>query len=76
MVLNLNIFGNMYILVNNSRMILGIFTTKEKLDYAVKVVRDNEDIKRLYYQKVETDIFDKTLLNFFTLHPEKLIEIN
>lgn len=66
----------MYILVNNSRIILGIFTTKEKLDLAVKVVRDNEDIKRLYYQKVETDVFDNTLLNFFTLHPEKLIEIN
>lgn len=66
----------MYILVDKFRILLGIFTTKEKLDIAVDVIRkENPDCGKMYYQEIIPDTFDKTLINFWTMHPEKLIEI-
>lgn len=66
----------MYILVNNSRMILGLFTTKNWLNSAIEVVREDKPGTILYYQKVEVNTFNTVLPNFFTIHPEKLIEID
>lgn len=66
----------MYILANNSRMILGLFTSKNWLNNAIKVIRDNNPGTILYYQKVTVNTFNTVLPNFFTIHPEKLIEIN
>lgn len=66
----------MYILVNNWKMILGLFTDKTWLNNAIKAVRKNTPEITLYYQKVETNTFDSTLFNFWTMHPEKLIEID
>lgn len=66
----------MYILVNNSRMILGIFTSKTWLNNAIEVIREDKPGTILYYQKVEVNTFNTVLPNFFTIHPEKLIEID
>ena len=65
----------MYILVNKSRMILGLFTDKTWLNSAIQAVRENDSHCVLYYQKVEVNTIDSTLINFWTIHPEKLIEI-
>jgi hypothetical protein len=65
----------MYILVNNSRMILGLFSNKTKLNNAIKIVRENTPETILYYQEVKVDTFSSVLPNFWTMHPEKLIEI-
>ena len=65
----------MYILVNNSRMILGLFSNKDWLNKAIEVVRKDNPGTILYYQEVEVDTFSSVLLNFWTIHPEKLIEI-
>lgn len=65
----------MYILVNKSRMILGLFSTKKNLTMAIKVVKEKEPDSKFYYQKVCVDNFDNILINFFTMHPEKLIEV-
>lgn len=65
----------MYILVNKSRMILGLFTDKTWLNSAIQVVRESDPRCVLYYQKVEVNTIDSTLINFWTIHPEKLIEI-
>lgn len=66
----------MYILVNKSNILLGLFTDKTWLNSAIKAVRESEPYGILYYQKVEVNNFDSTLINFFTLHHEKLIEIS
>ena len=65
----------MYILVNNHRMILGLFTDKDWLNKAIEIVRKDEPECILYYQEVEPNTFDSILFNFWTIHPEKLIEI-
>ena len=66
----------MYILVNKSRMILGLFTDKTWLNSAIQAVRENDPNGVLYYQKVEVNTIDSILINFWTIHPEKLIEID
>ena len=67
----------MYVLLNNSRILLGIFTSKEMLNVAIKAIKiDNPDCYRLYYQKVDVNTFDSTLMQFFTIHPEKFIEVS
>jgi len=66
----------MYILVNKSRMILGLFTDKTWLNSAIQAVRESDSNGVLYYQKVEVNTIDSTLINFWTIHPEKLIEID
>ncbi len=65
----------MYILVNKYRMILGLFTDKAWLNSAIQAVRESDPDGVLYYQKVEVNTIDSTLINFWTIHPEKLIEI-
>jgi hypothetical protein len=65
----------MYILVNNSRMILGLFSNKIWLNKAIEIVRKDTPETILYYQEVYVDTFDSVLPNFWTIHPEKLIEI-
>lgn len=66
----------MYILVNKSRMLLGVFTTKETLNMAIKVLKDKESGCLLYYQEFEPDTFSSVLIPFWTLHSEYLIEID
>ena len=65
----------MYILVNGSRMILGLFQNKTWLSNAIQVVRMDNPDAILYYQKVKVNSFNTILPNFWTMHPEKLIEI-
>ncbi len=66
----------MYILVNGSRMILGLFQNKTWLNNAIQVVRMDNPNAILYYQKVKVNSFNTILPNFWTMHPEKLIEID
>lgn len=66
----------MYILVNNYRIILGLFENKTWLNSAITVMREKEPGTILYYQYVEINSFEPILFNFWTLHPEKLIEID
>ena len=67
----------MYALLNNNRVLLGVFTNKEMLNMAIKSIKiENPDCHRLYYQKFEVDTFDSTLMQFFTMHPEKFVELN
>ena len=68
----------MYVLLNKSRILLGLFTSKEMLNMAIKAVKINnpDSCYKLYYQKVEVDTFDSTLMQCFTMHPEKFIEID
>ena len=66
----------MYILVNGSRMILGLFQNKTWLSNAIQVVRMDNPDAILYYQKVKVNSFNTVLPNFWTIHPEKLIEID
>ena len=65
----------MYILVDNHKMILGLFSNKTWLNKAIEVVREDNPGTILYYQEVKVDTFDSVLPNFWTIHPEKLIEI-
>lgn len=65
----------MYILVNKSRIIWGLFTDKTWLNSAIQAVRENDPDCVLYYQKIEVNTIDSILINFWTIHPEKLIEI-
>ena len=65
----------MYILVNNHRIILGLFENKTWLNNAIEVMREKEPDTILYYQYVEVNSFEPILFNFWTMHPEKLIEI-
>lgn len=55
-------------------MIRGLFTDKKWLNEAIKVIRKDKS-NTLYYQEVEVNTFDTILINFWTIHPEKLIEI-
>ena len=64
----------MYILVDNHKIIRGLFTDKKWLNEAIKVIRKDKS-NTLYYQEVEVNTFDTILINFWTIHPEKLIEI-
>ena len=66
----------MYILVDNHRCILGLFTDKTWLNEAIKVVREKHPDSVLYYQTVTPNVFSSILFNFWTMHPEKLIEIS
>lgn len=67
----------MYALLNNSKILLGVFSSKEMLNIAIKAIKvNNPDCFRLYYQKFEVDVFDSTLMQFFTMHPEKFVELN
>ena len=54
----------MYILVNKCQMILGLFTDKTWLNNAIQVVRESDPGCTLYYQKVEVNTIDGTLINF------------
>ena len=66
----------MYILVNKNRMLMGLFTTKKNLNLGLAVMRANEPNCIAYYQKVDVNMFDSNLFKFWTMHPEKLIEID
>lgn len=66
----------MYILVDNHRMMLGIFTSKPWLNSAIKIYKNELPNSVCYYQKVNTNEFSSILFNFWTIHPEKLIEIS
>ena len=65
----------MYLLANKFHIALGVFTTKETLNMAIFVCRTDEPGCRLYYQKIQPDVIDSTLIQFWTMHPEKMIEI-
>lgn len=62
----------MYILVDKSCILLGIFTDLDKLKVAADVVKTKKGVDIMYYQEIGVDMFDKTLINFNTMHPEKL----
>jgi len=62
----------MYILVDKSCILLGIFTDLDKLKVAADVVKTKKGVDTMYYQEINVDMFDKTLINFSTMHPEKL----
>lgn len=64
-----------YILAGRGYQLYGIFSTKEKLNEAIAVVRKHDTHTHLYWQEVEVDNFDTTIASFFTMHPEKLIEV-
>lgn len=70
----------MYILATHGpfgAIILGVFSTLETLNFAIRVVKINHpEEHKLYYQKIEIDTFDSTLIQFFTMHNEKLIELD
>ena len=66
----------MYILVDNHHSLLGLFTDKTWLNAAIKTVRNEHPDSVLYYHKVEVNEFDSTLFAFWTMHPERLIEIS
>jgi hypothetical protein len=66
----------MYILVNKNRMLMGLFTTKKNLNLGLAIMRANEPNCIAYYQKVDVNMFDSNLFQFWTMHPEKLIEID
>lgn len=65
----------MYILANKSRMIIGIFTNKQMLDVAIAVAKHDDPDARLYYMEFTPDLFDYNLAIFWTMHPEKMIEV-
>ena len=66
----------MYILVNNVRMILGVFTSKEWLNNALEVVKEQNPESTFYYQKIVPNEFNSNFFNFCTMNPKKLIEIS
>ncbi len=57
-------------------MILGLFTDKDWLNKAIETVRKNEPECILYYKEVEVNSFNTVLPNFWTIHPERLIQID
>lgn len=65
---------HVYVVVNKSMMMLGIFTTWENLQMAMAALKESGESKA-YYAKVEVDTFDKLLPNFWTMHYEKLEEV-
>jgi len=65
----------MYILVNKSCMLLGIFTSKKKLDIAIQAMKTVTEESFAYYAKVEANTFDSLLPNFWTMHSEKLTRV-
>ncbi|MBQ3414748.1 MAG: hypothetical protein IJH39_05230 [Clostridia bacterium] len=65
----------MYILADNHRILLGIFTSKQWLKSAIKVQQELHPGTKLYYQVVTPNEFSSVLFNFWTMHPEKLIEV-
>ena len=66
----------MYILVDNHRIMLGIFTSKKWLHLAIKVQKEVHPDSKLYYQTITPNEFSSVLFNFWTMHPENLIEID
>ena len=65
----------MYIFANKSRMIIGIFTTKQMLDAAIAVAKHDDPDAKFYYMEFTQDVFDYNLAIFWTMHPEKMIEV-
>lgn len=70
----------MYILAQVScfgSILRGVFTDIDKLNLAIRAIKISDaDVSKLYYQEIEVNNFDAILLQFFTMHPEKLIEID
>lgn len=63
----------MYILVNNTSCIIGLFSSKKILALAVNAVRTSEGKNsKLYYKEVKVDEFDPSLIQFHTIHSERL----
>lgn len=65
----------MYILANKSRMIIGIFTTNWMLKSAIAVAKHDDPDAKLYYMEFTPDVFNYDLAIFWTMHPEKMIEV-
>lgn len=69
----------MYLLATHGPMgpiLLGVFSTKETLNLGIKAIKNVEpNVNRLYYQEIEVDTFDSTCMQFFTMHPERLVEL-
>ena len=65
----------MYLLAGRSCGLYGIFSTKEKLNNAITVVRKFDPYVHLYWQEFKVDDFDTTIAAFFSMHPERLIEV-
>ena len=70
----------MYILAQVSSfgsILRGVFTNIDNLNLAIRAIKISDaDVSKLYYQEIEVNNFDAILLQFFTMHPEKLIEID
>ena len=65
----------MYIFANKSRMIIGIFSTKEMLDVAIAVAKHDDPYAKFYYMEFTPDVFNYDLAIFWTMHPKKMIEV-
>lgn len=66
---------HVYLLVNKSMMLIGIFTSKKKLQMAMDVTKEVGEQKKIYWAEVETNCFDSLLPNFWIMHYEKLNEV-
>lgn len=66
----------MYILVDNHHILRGIFTSKNWLNDAIHTFHKHYPETCLYYQKIKINEFSDVLINFCTMHPENLIEID
>ena len=66
----------MYILAQNGPLgpiLLGVFSNKQTLNMGIKAVKTyRPDVSKIYYQEIGVDNFDSTLIQFFTMHSEKL----
>ena len=67
---------NVYLLINKSMMLIGIFTSWKRLQMAMDVAKEVGKQRKIYWAKVETNGFDSLLPNFWIMHYEKLNEVN
>jgi hypothetical protein len=65
----------MYLLVNKSYMLMGVFTTENMLFTAISLLKENSDDSCVYYMEFTPDQFDVNLPIFWTMHFEKLKKV-
>ena len=70
----------MYILAQAGPLgsiLLGVFSNIANLNLAIRAIKiNNPNLSKVYYHEIEVDNFDSTCLQFFTMHPERLTEVN
>ncbi len=65
----------MYILINKSGFMIGLFTSRNTLNAAIEVCRKNSPNEDLYYKYTQVDNFNPDLVDFHTMHTEHLNKI-